>query len=194
MSWICHVGSHLQWRLREKAAVNNSVYTAVIGYGNGLWIPVLFLYTVKCNWVIVTGPQSSLRESMDSNNQSVTWGKLSYTLGSWWWNRHRNANPYLRALEWESGWALVANWKRALRTIGSCKRAQIAIAPDHLPVAVKPEFETCVNVNCRRIVLFLKARKQKVSIDENCCFSFRVGGWMYVCDWQLSQQGKWDTV
>lgn len=148
ISRICHVGSHLWWRLRNGCGTFKSIImcTKLLlactwhsdKVRNGFWIPAL-LCTVKCNWVIVTGPQSSLSERANSNNQSIIMKPEAnwVTLGYWRWNRHRNANPYLQALEWESGWVIMVNWKQALWTIGSCKRIQNAVTLYHLHIAVK---------------------------------------------------------
>ena len=142
LKWVEFVtsGCVFQRWLRASCTMLKSIITyaklllACTWYGdkvrNGFRLPALSC-TTENNEVIVSGPQSSLRETANSNNQSIILnprGRLIYRLGSWGCSRRWNANPYLQAREWEPGWVIMGNWKQALRTISSCERRHSGIS------------------------------------------------------------------
>lgn len=162
MCWISHVISHSRWRLRNgcrnlkliimctKLLLAGTWHSDKVGNGSPLC-------TVKCNWVIVAGPHSSLRERVNSNNQSIIMKPGAKWVTLWVPEDETDTETQIHtALEWESGWAIMVNWKPALWTIASCKRIQNAITLYHLHTysrKIQPTFKAQAKSKCVRCFL-----------------------------------------
>lgn len=143
----------------EPFEVDDNVYQAFIGvYVTQRQLVRNESRIFKVNWVIVTGPQSSLSERAIAH-QSIIMKRKD-------WVTHRvpedetlkRQTAYLQALEPQSGWVIMVNWKQALWTISSCKRRRNAITVKLL----HPSTDICNQNQHQKSALWL----QNIYIDR----------------------------